>query len=252
MAVALIDRILRLPPGDTTAFTALSLIKTYANFAAGLCVHLRGPGHQGYATIGLGSSDDPLSIKTLSLSAAEPSLIGTVQDLSLPGLDAGLRVWAYALDELEPTDNAVLLVEDGDYPLPLADLTAIFRACRKAFAPPVRTAPATAGNADLATFLRERFAHNGEQTQSLAILDQDPLVAAAGAFPERAASAIGALGSVFPLSSRRALVFFIQPRDTELLVRQLTKSLGAQVVLSFEAPNADSALDAIGSLTGHD
>ena len=51
---ALIGRILRIPPGPAVPYTALSLLKAYGSFQAGICFALENGSYINYTSVGLG------------------------------------------------------------------------------------------------------------------------------------------------------------------------------------------------------
>ncbi|MDR1956485.1 MAG: hypothetical protein LBQ30_06480 [Treponema sp.] len=125
------DRILSIAQKGTSPYTALSLLKTYGSFQAGICLFLHDGVYSGYASVGLGIE------KTLiPLERFPPGLSGMVPPgssanpgprrryykidsptlLSMSSLASSVILWAFPLDDGLPCLSILLLAEADPSP----------------------------------------------------------------------------------------------------------------------------------------
>jgi hypothetical protein len=112
MGKALRDRIQRLPPKKTAPYTALSLMKAYGSFQAGLCLSLRKGFYSSYATVGLG-------IEKINISGEKLFTPENIQkkffkypdpgNLGIRSLDENYDIWVFPLDRESPWGSVMLL-----------------------------------------------------------------------------------------------------------------------------------------------
>jgi len=109
---ALRNRILRMSPGPSVPYTALSLLKVYGSFQAGICFLLNNGFYLNYTSVGLGV--EKISIPQDKIYIPERALksyfqFSDEQKQEIKIMDSILYLWGFPLDEEKPW-NAVLIL----------------------------------------------------------------------------------------------------------------------------------------------
>ncbi|MDR1375141.1 MAG: hypothetical protein LBJ24_09240 [Treponema sp.] len=269
MGQALRDRIFRLARTKSSPYTALSLLKAYASFQAGLCVSLKAGVYHDYASVGLGIAKSAISQDILAHRKESFFKAGSAADLSLLSPKGDLVFWAFPLDKHEPCRAMLLL--GGDDSFDPTSLAPIVHDVRELLSPPgesgaaepeLKAEPETGlepetepkpesesepePETDLFAAGRGieeelvKFHTKNAQFQGI-ILDPPPNQAAD--FRAEIAESIAAFGTALALPARRCLALLPQNIDRELAAHRLTKEFHAACVFSFEADTPGRALE---------
>ncbi|MDR1566508.1 MAG: hypothetical protein LBS48_04390 [Treponema sp.] len=116
MGKALRDRIRRLPPKKNSPYMALSFMKAYNSFQAGVCLYLNKGQYISYASVGLGIEKTRFPQDILydpSQRGKKYFNLGSGDSLGLkPFTTLPLTVWAFPLDNGTPWSAVLLLGAD--------------------------------------------------------------------------------------------------------------------------------------------
>jgi hypothetical protein len=256
MGQALRDRILRLAKTKSSPYTALSLLKAYASFQAGLCVSLKEGVYHDYASVGLGIAKLSIPQKVLEHGKKGVFKAGSGADLSLNSPKEDLVFWAFPLDKNEPCRTMLLL--GGDDSFDPASLESIVYDTRKVFSlpgedetaepetepvPEPESEPETDLSAGAGEDIKEEFIKFHTKNARFQGIILDPPADQAGDFCSEIAESIVSFGAAFSLPSRRCLALFPQNIDRELAAHRLTREFQAACVFSFEADTPGRAFE---------
>ncbi|MDR2186210.1 MAG: hypothetical protein LBO80_11195 [Treponema sp.] len=257
MGQALRDRILRLGRTKSSPYTALSLLKAYASFQAGLCVSLKEGAYRDYASVGLGIAKSAIPQNVLGYGKKSFFKAGSAADLSLNSPKGDLAFWAFPLDRDDPCRTMLLL--GGDNSFDPASLEPIVRDVRAALSPPgenIAAEPETEPEAEAEPETKPEPSAAGEGIKEELIkfhtrnpqfqgIILDPPADQAGDFRAEIAGSIVSFGTALSLPARRCLVLLPQNIDQELTAHRLTKDFRAACVFGFEADTPGRALELI-------
>ncbi|MDR2020452.1 MAG: hypothetical protein LBQ14_06785 [Treponema sp.] len=167
MGQALKDRILRLARTKSSPYTALSILKAYASFQAGLCVSLKEGVYHDYASVGLGITKSAIPQKALEHGEKGLFKAGSAADLSLNSPKGDLIFWAFPLDKREPCGAMLLLGGDGSFdPAVLEpivyDVREVFSLPGKSETPEIEMEAASRGEPETAPELELETVPGGE------------------------------------------------------------------------------------------
>ncbi|MDR2618765.1 MAG: hypothetical protein LBC62_07835 [Treponema sp.] len=112
---ALRDRIRRLPAKKNSPYMALSFMKAYGSFQAGVCLNLSKGQYISYASVGLGIEKTRFPQDTLydpSQKGKKYFNLGSWDSLGLKPFNSPLTVWAFPLDNGTPWGAILLLGTD--------------------------------------------------------------------------------------------------------------------------------------------
>jgi hypothetical protein len=261
MGKALLDRIRRLPPRKTTPYTALSLLKAYGSFHAGLCLSLQKENYISYASIGMGI--EKISIPWEKLyspeKAGEPfiKLSGGI-DIGKKSGGENFCCWVFPLDGESPW-SALILLGDNDNPLFNPEsLRQIIQGAPEIFSPqvdkiPIQDSPGPASHylanisdpleAAIAQYHKINSRFNGIVLDLPAGMAKDE----AEGFNKTVYNMVALLGITLALPSGRSLVLLPGTLDEELVAHRLSNSLNTKVPMLFKAESPGEALDRIRS-----
>jgi hypothetical protein len=263
MGKALMDRIRRLPPKKTTPYTALSLLKAYGSFQAGLCLNLRKESYTSYATIGLGVKKIIIpqeKIYSPETSGKAYMQFDSARDLSAMFEDEQLVFWCFPLDRDSPW-GAVLLLGDNNNPNFNPEfLNTIIQGCLEIFNPQIDKILMRNSSGDGAA---DQYPVNASDPVEVAITQYCRIhsefngiildIPAGTAeedteqFNKTVSGMVALFGTTVLLPSKRSLVLLARPMDKELIAHRLSKSLNTKALLVFEAGNPGEALSLIRS-----
>ncbi|MDR1863746.1 MAG: hypothetical protein LBQ67_07495 [Treponema sp.] len=274
MGRALLYRIRRLPPRKTTPYAALTLLKAYGFFQAGICFSLWKGIYVSYAVIGLGVEKisihnkklySPQYIQSIQISGRPFIRLPNTAELGALSADKDLCYWAFPLDGENPW-GALVVLGDNKNPLfnPLS-LGKIIQGALEIFNPQIdqidkiitsnsRTAPPASRppvippdplERAIAQFNKANSPFNGILLELPAGMDRDKQKAEN--FNKAVYNMTALLGITIILPSRRSLVLLPHPVDKELIAHRLSNSLNTKALAVFEAKTPREALDLIRS-----
>jgi hypothetical protein len=258
MGQALRDRILRLAKTKSSPYTALSLLKAYVSFRAGLCVSLKEGAYRDYASVGLGIAKSSIPQEVLKHGKGGVFKAGSGADLSLNVPKGDLIFWAFPLDKYEPCRTMLLLGGDDSFdPAPLesivydtrkifslpgADETAELEA-ESALKPEPERGQETDLSAGAGQDIKEELVKFHTKNARFQGIIMDPPADQTGDFCTEIAESIVSFGTAFSLPSRRCLALFPQNIDRELAAHRLTREFQTVCVFSFEADTPGRAFE---------
>jgi hypothetical protein len=258
MGKALLDRIRRLPPKKTTPYTALSLLKAYGSFQAGLCLSLWKGNYTSYATIGLGV--EKINIPREKLYSPENAGDLCIKLSDAAGIDKklageGFCYWAFPLDAESPWSALVLLGGNNNPLFNPESLRQIIQGGREIFSPQIdkilvrNTQAQYLANisdpleAAIAQYHRINARFNG------IVLDLPAGTAKGKAedFNKTVYNMVALLGITIVLPSSRSLILLPAPLDKELIAHRLSNSLNTKALMVFKAESPKEAIELIRS-----
>ena len=270
MGKSLAEKIKNLPQSEDTPFTALSLLKAYANFHSGICLSLKKGFYYSYASLGTGI--DKLSIpkdKVWSIKNARlkyfPFDLGDQEDFNY---------WVFPLGSADNEPwNAIMILEAENNP----DQSSAFvpdsvsdiipeisdRLCGKikadrdndledlGEAEPVHEKEAAEKSVfkEIITgdqqLIKEKITefHRDNSSFRCIVYDgsrDDPIE-----FSRKVMEMINTLGTVIPLSPAIPLILLPKTLDSELIIHVLKKIMNSAPLLSFESDSVESTLSRI-------
>ncbi|GHU10830.1 hypothetical protein FACS1894151_10410 [Spirochaetia bacterium] len=101
MGKSLRERICALAPKKTSAYTALSLLKSYCAYDAGVCLSLQDGVYSSYASVGLGIGKMNLPKELIAFSGNGLTKALSPQDIALKSIKDDSIIWIYPLDGAE-------------------------------------------------------------------------------------------------------------------------------------------------------
>jgi hypothetical protein len=267
MGKALRDRILRLPRGGNTPYTALSLLKAYSSFQIGVCLACENGFYSSYASAGLGMEKIIIPrefVQSLIKGRSQGSYkIGSPETLSLKAVDAGVVIWLFPLDEDNPPNSILLLGEERAalfnpqlVELILSEIKDVL-ALRKEKPTGIRpgngekqAVPAKTREPPLAPDIPKKLwneilqYHKTNTSFHGIVLELPPNTGKEGkkGFNALVSNMVSFFGTAVSLPSSRSLVLLPRPMDRELIAHRLTGSLRTVPLLIFEADSPDKAL----------
>ena len=268
MGKAIRERLQKLPHKNTTPYTALSLLKAYGAFQAGICLSLKGDTYSSYTTVGLGVEKISIPMETiwseerfqdkyfelvphekLEIKEAEKDSVYWVFPLCSPANKAA-QPWKAAMilgatqtsgfdpkvisDVLEGMTEKLILPKD--YSEMAAD-------CGFADVKSVKE-PEGSGNSveeDIIMFHRIYLDFH-------CILLENPYIDGnagknseeTAEFLKKVSEMIDKMGTVIPLHSGRPLILLPIVLDRNLIAHRLSGALNTKALLSFEANNTEN------------
>jgi hypothetical protein len=257
MAITLIERINRLKPSPSRAFTALSLLKTYASFAVGLCVAPKGDAYESYASVGL--ENVKLSIPAtlirdtlLSKEASRAHPIGTPKTLGIPYRSDEFPVWAFPFNQDLLNSPLLLIIENPATPFETENVLSIIQSCASVFF----EAPSTAEHEkplnaqtdrDIRPYLEKAFNQFKKDDKGILILvfsTDEPGDSSLSSLSESMENT----ALVFVPSEHRVILACSALQDPLLLGTHVSKISKLKRIGSFTAPSVESALGSLQSI----
>ncbi len=238
---AFIVRMQRLNAADSTPFTALSLLKAFQPFSAGLCLALRGGAYECVAAVGVESAPSSIPAELLFPPSVDGAhRIGLAGDFGIASASSETAAWAFPVPQSDaPRHAALILVEEAGKPLAVDSLSRVLAACADRFSPPAAQEPTPAALKDfLASALHEAPGLH------LIVLQRE----GAEDLARQASAALATLGSAIELPHGRALIAVPTGHDRELLAHRLAKSLQAVATAGTEVSSLDDAQEFLESL----
>ena len=269
MGKALRERIKRLPEKKSTPYTALSLLKAYGAFQAGICLSLKDGNYSSYASVGAGIEklSIPLDLIWSGEKAREKYLKpGDHKTLEIKSANKDLVYWIFPLDSgnlsaAKPWEAVMLLgvPESSDFdPGPLSAILEdvsdklLLSSNRKAPEPQSGEAvpelsPADSGKS---SFLEDEVAlyHRMYLDFNCILLENPNDSGEKDDFCKKVSDIIQKTGTVVPLPSGRPLILLPIVMDRDLIAHRLSRALSTQPLLSFEANNPENVFTRIDSL----
>jgi len=109
---ALIDRILRIPPGPAVPYTILSLLKAYGSFQAGICFSLENGVYTKYSSVGLGIEKAAIPQEKIYSPERASSFyfeLNAEEKQCIDFMDSTLDLWCFPLDDEKPWQGLLIL-----------------------------------------------------------------------------------------------------------------------------------------------
>ncbi|GAB1481332.1 hypothetical protein MASR2M78_01470 [Treponema sp.] len=240
--VACIERVMHLPLQASVQYTALSLIKAYYPFSAGILLKLGGAFYESHSSIGLETSSHRFPVELIQKESLEkPLRLGKAASV---GIDAGQAeevAWSFPLDDEKPSTSVLILVLAPEPSYKLDTLFHVITACRSRL---IIGGSSSKERGTIKTFLSSLA-----MPCLLLILERQGVAPAPiSSFEEEAKKASGELASVYPLQANRMLVSIKQEHDSELIAHRLSKTLSSSIIVKSLVQNVDSAYDLVQSV----
>jgi hypothetical protein len=281
---ALRDRLIRLGAKQSSAYTALSLLKGYGSFKIGACLDLNGDIYKSYALVGLGIIKLSVSFTGLLREDQAFARIPDPEYLGLNFLNPEMNLWIFALDDFDPCRRLLLAAEEKGSSFNPETIGLILSETNELFFPSatpdlapdgfdlelpeeaeteadpaIREEPEQAPQGEIAepALPAEYSEETVEGTRAKiaeyqhsnavfqGILLEIPGGGAGYSFAKQVATMVGVLGLSFAVPSRRILVLFPPRFDRELIAHRLSMSFATEVLACFEIDNPDKALELI-------
>jgi len=282
MGQALKERLGRLPQKKSTPYTALSLLKAYGAFQAGICLSLNEGNYSSYASVGLGI--ERLSIPQEQIWSEENAQaryfkLDSQKSLDIKNAEKDLIYWVFPLESpayntIEPWRAIMILgalESSGFKPEPVSAI--LGDVADKMVLPISREAsePDSSESYSVESFsvepmpeisAAESFDHGKPDTveEKIALFHQtyldfncivleNPAAEPVKAdFCEKVSVMLDKAGTVIPLASDHPLILFPIAMDRELIAHRLSKTLNTKLLLSFEANNPENVITRIESM----
>ena len=275
MGKALRERLGRLPQKKTTPYTALSLLKAYAAFQAGMCLSLKNGNYASYASVGCGIGEISLPHETIWSDLNSWDKYFKIDPLDIPALSSkkNLIYWVFPLDISarsisKPWDAVMILMtaSDSDF-MPEVLIAILNDVADKLILPPDQiqshVPDQMSGDTEVIPPLGSQ--ESGTVEKQIAdyyrmhldfnciVLECPPAGSEHGVsgqlnFCGKVSAIIEKTGTVIPLPSGRPLILSPIMIDRELIAHRLSKTLDTEVLMSFEANNPENVLIRIDSL----
>jgi hypothetical protein len=258
MGKALRDRIRRLPPKKSSPSTALSLMKAYASFQAGICLTLSGEVYYSYAAVGLGM--EKVSVKKEMIYSPETAsqncfkLEGGLSSLGIPFRD----VWVFPLDKAGPWNSVLILFSDGSSLFNPDIIILILKGIQDIINPQIDRViqresssgkPANNGETPLTAFLTQ-FHHLNPSFSGIVLGPpqglNSPGTKPLGDFSQELSRMVSLFGAVLAFPAGKSLVLIPANLDRDLIAHQLKTSLKTEVETAFNADSREEALKKLG------
>jgi hypothetical protein len=258
MGKALRDRIRRLPPKKSSPSTALSLMKAYASFQAGICLSLSRGVYYSYAAVGLGM--EKVSVKKEMIYSPQAAskncfkLEGGFSSLGIPFRD----VWVFPLDKASPWNSVLILFSDGSPLFNSGIVILILEGIQDIINPQIdrviqreSSSEKAAKNGEtpingfLAQFHRLNPSFSGivlGPPQSL----NSPGIKPEGDFCKKLSRMVSLFGAVFSSPAGKSIVLIPANLDRDLIAHQLKASLKTEIETAFNANSREEALKKLG------
>ena len=266
MGIALTERIKRLPQGIRTPYAALCLLKAHDSFQVGICLSLADNVYSSYTSVGIGIEKIVIPKEKIwskerhtdSYFSLDPLALGA-ENLSINSIsEKDFTFWVFPLDQSaknseKPWDAVMILGvlnnSGGNSGFDCASVSAIVKSVTAKLTLPLKqdTEPVLSLEEQITQYHRIYADFNCILLDFPGSDGEDK-----AAFCARVSKMITQSGTVISLSSGRPLILLPAAKDRELIAHRLSKSLGANAVLSFEAKNPENALDRINSFTLND
>jgi hypothetical protein len=258
MGKALRDRIRRLPPKKSSPSTALSLMKAYASFQAGICISISGGVYYSYAAVGLGM--EKVSIKKEMIYSPQTAsqdyfkLESGLSSLGIPFRD----VWVFPLDKASPWYSALILFSDGSLLFNPDIIVLILKGIQDIINPQIdrviqreSSSGKAANNGEIpVTAFLDQFHHLNPSFSGI-LLDppqglNSPETKPAEDFSQKLSRMVSLFGAVFSFPDKKSLVLIPANIDRDLIAHQLKASLKTEVEIAFNADSREEALKRLG------
>jgi hypothetical protein len=255
MGKALRDRIRRLPPKKTAPYTALSLMKAYGSFQAGLCLSLRKGVYTSYASVGLGIekiSIDAERLYTPENASSKYFKLAKGETLGVKYLDSGISIWAFPLDKETPWDAVLLLGTDDAQPFNPETITLVLEGILDIINPQMdkiiqRDSKTSEGSSLSGTGLIEAIVKQYCKTNPVfsgilvgmpeTINEEDKK-----GFPQKISHMVSLFGITTPFPSGNSLILIPRQADKDLIAHRLKTSLKTNILAAFDADNPEEVL----------
>jgi hypothetical protein len=282
---ALRDRLIRLGSKQSSAYTALSLLKGYGSFKIGACLDLQSDGaYKSYAIVGLGIAKLSISFTGLLQEDRPFVKISKPDSLDLKFVSPEMNLWIFALDDFDPCRRVLLAAEESGSAFNPEAVGLIISETNEVFFPSTASADPASEGFDLelpgetevraspepdsesehtepavsAEFSEETMETAEETIAKIMDYQRSNAVfqgimleipghgkASGYSFVKQVAIMVGSLGVAFALPSRRVLILLPPRFDRELIAHRLSTSFATETLLCFEIDNPDKALELI-------
>jgi len=278
MEKALCSRLLSLQQDRIRPETAISLLKAYSSFQAGMCFSLHKGSYSAYASVGTGNSAELIFPQKELEPVPEKKYYSIQHDFS-GRFSPSLRLWAFPLTPAEKGfPLAILAVAADKNTFNCEAVEAILLQTRAVFLPPpgfsanefagdifaadplaedalagdVLNSSSKNEKASKAGGLLNRISRkNNLEKTIMESLDSrqnvfqgiiiEALQYSAGEFSGRIFSMVSGFGTAQPLNPGRCLVLFDSAQDGDLIARHLAKTVFGKSIFCFRAENSQEA-----------
>jgi len=260
---ALIDRILRIPPGPAVPYTILSLLKAYGSFQVGICFSLENGVYTSFASVGLGIEKATIPQEKIYSPERASSFyfeLNAEEKQFIDFMDSTLDIWCFLLDHEKPWHGLLILGYTDSSTIDPQSLSIILHEIRESIHPKdsVKQDLEKNGALDFAfdTALEpsasaEPGHDNGEVEKDLRIFLEQYHVAHStiGGMVidtqegiEKISSMVSNFALVKELSTRYCLVLLPVSLDWNLIAHRLKNDLNIEIPLVFSAESSAEAL----------
>jgi len=261
MEKALCSRLLSLQADSIRPETAISLLKAYGSFQAGMCLSLRKASYSTYASVGTGAATK-LVLPQDALDQVPGKNFYTVEHELSGEFPPSLQLWAFPLTPAETGfPLAILAVAADKKNFHCEAIEAVIRKTREVFLPPPgftgsiaagKTAAAKTETPKAGGLLNRISRKNTLEKSVMESLGSgqngsqgiilEALQYSSSGFPGRIFSMVSGFGTAQPLTPGRYLVLFDDTQDGDLIARHLAKTVSGKSIFRFQAENPQEAL----------
>ena len=245
LGIALRERIKRLPQKKTTPYTALSLLKAYGSFQAGICLTLQNGIYSSYASVGMGIEKTaiPQEIIWSGEKARDKFFkLDSPENLKIKQAEKDSVYWVFPLDQGEPWGTVMILrASEAFDPEPLSVI--LEDVVDKVLMPASVEPDSLEGKI---------VQYHRNYPKFHCILLENPIPPGEEEkenYHELVSKMINTSGTVIPTPSGHPLVLLPPTMDRELIVHMLSKTLNTRPLLSFEANSPETTISKINSYT---
>ena len=284
MGKALLERIKRLPRKKNTPYIALSLLKAYGSFQAGICLSLEDDLYSSYASVGLGVEKTIIprdKIWSAANAGKKYFILDSSGSMEIKTFQKKYVYWVFPLDTGEPWGAVMLLgisdssesraveADSAFYP---GSVSAILEGITDKFLLQTgretsEAVPSMVSEDDAEEVIEElseesdtleakiaQYQRDNGYCNCIVLEIPDPAGGPEGnsadkeKFCKRVSDITSMTGTVFPLPSGRPLILLPLEKDRDLIAHRLSKSLNTRPLMSFEADSPENILGQINSL----
>ncbi|AEF83299.1 hypothetical protein [Leadbettera azotonutricia] len=256
MGKALRDRIRRLPPKKTAPYTALSLMKAYSSFQAGICLSLRKGVYTSYASVGLGIEKiniDAEKLYTPQNASSKYFKLDQSETLGVKYLDSDISIWIFPLDKEHPWGAVLLLGADGASlfnPEPIAiilegiqdiinpQIDKIIQRDSKFSAERSSASKTDEIEATIKQYHKTNPAFSGILVELPKTINEEDKKGV----PLKISHMVSLFGIAAPFPSNHSLILIPRQADRDLIAHRLKNSLKTNILAAFDADSPEEAL----------
>jgi hypothetical protein len=256
MGKALRDRIRRLPPKKTAPYTALSLMKAYGSFQAGLCLALRKGVYASYASVGLGIEKINIDAEKLyspQNASAKYFKLEKSETLGVKYLDSDISIWIFPLDKETPWGAALLLATDGAPLFNPEAIAIILEGIQDIINPQIdriiqRNSKNLHGEAvaskgtEIEATIKQYHKTNPSFSGILVDLPEAIKEEDKNGFSQKVSHMVSLFGITALLPANNSLILMPRQADRDLIAHRLKNSLKTKILAAFDADSPEEAL----------